>query len=172
MSEVSGLSPEGQGITRREALKRGALLGGALVWATPAVQAIRMSPALAQVPSPFECSPGISYIGVNLLCTTDGMETCTFFRFEEETGFIFDDDNGHGIIRTQCPGFHPCEEADHPEDDGKVVVSGDEFSATVTVVDPNCVLQDVAVFGGNCCDTFLGINQTQIRVVCPSTNCG
>lgn len=35
-------------LTRREALKRGAIFGGALLWTTPAVQAIGMSRALAQ----------------------------------------------------------------------------------------------------------------------------
>jgi hypothetical protein len=40
------------GITRREALKRGAIFGGALVWATPVVQMVGMRPAFAQVPSP------------------------------------------------------------------------------------------------------------------------
>jgi hypothetical protein len=42
-----------QGLTRREALKRGAVLAGGLVWATPVVQAVGMSPAYAQIVSPF-----------------------------------------------------------------------------------------------------------------------
>ncbi len=37
-----------ENLTRREALKRGAALGGMLLWTTPAVQAIGMSRALAQ----------------------------------------------------------------------------------------------------------------------------
>ena len=39
-------------ITRRQALKRGAILGGALAWATPVVQVVGMRPAFAQVASP------------------------------------------------------------------------------------------------------------------------
>ena len=39
------------GLTRRQALKRGAIFGGALVWATPIVQVVGMKPAFAQVPS-------------------------------------------------------------------------------------------------------------------------
>jgi hypothetical protein len=39
-------------LDRREFLKRGAALGGALVWATPVVQLVGMRPALAQVASP------------------------------------------------------------------------------------------------------------------------
>lgn len=41
-----------QGLTRRDILKRGAALGGALVWATPVVQVVGMGRARAQVPSP------------------------------------------------------------------------------------------------------------------------
>lgn len=44
------------GITRREALKRGAILGGALVWATPVVQTIGMRPAFAEHDSPLCCT--------------------------------------------------------------------------------------------------------------------
>lgn len=43
-----------QGLTRREALKRGALLAGGIAWATPVVQVVGMSPAYAQIPSPGE----------------------------------------------------------------------------------------------------------------------
>lgn len=46
------MSSEGESLTddltRREALKRGAALGGMLLWITPAVQAVGMSRALAQ----------------------------------------------------------------------------------------------------------------------------
>jgi hypothetical protein len=40
------------GVTRRDILKRGALFGGALMWATPVVQTIGMQRAQAQVVSP------------------------------------------------------------------------------------------------------------------------
>jgi len=40
------------GLNRRDFLKRGAALGGTLVWATPIVQVIGMHPALAQTVSP------------------------------------------------------------------------------------------------------------------------
>lgn len=42
----------GHDVSRRDFLKRGALLGGALVWTTPVVQVVGMNPALAQVASP------------------------------------------------------------------------------------------------------------------------
>lgn len=43
---------EKTGLSRRDFLKRGAALGGAVVWATPVVQIVGMRPALAQDPSP------------------------------------------------------------------------------------------------------------------------
>ena len=47
---TSGGPPEA--LTRRQALKRGAVLGGALAWATPVVQVVGMRPAMAQTVSP------------------------------------------------------------------------------------------------------------------------
>jgi hypothetical protein len=47
------IQPERQsGLTRREILKRGAVFGGALVWATPVVQTVGMRAASAQEASP------------------------------------------------------------------------------------------------------------------------
>lgn len=40
------------GLTRREVLKKGAVLGGALAWGAPVVQVIGMRPAMAQNTSP------------------------------------------------------------------------------------------------------------------------
>lgn len=62
---------ESQGITRRDLLRRGAALGGAVVWATPVVQTLGMGRAFAQVPSPTG-GKGISYIGINATCTEGG----------------------------------------------------------------------------------------------------
>ena len=49
-----GVTSGGPGgpITRRQALKRGVVLGGALAWATPVVQVVGMRPAMAQTVSP------------------------------------------------------------------------------------------------------------------------
>ncbi len=40
-----------QGLTRREMIRKGALLGGTVMWVTPIVQTVGMSRALAQTPS-------------------------------------------------------------------------------------------------------------------------
>jgi hypothetical protein len=44
-------SPDARSMSRRQALKRGAVVGGALVWTVPAVQAITMSSAHAEAAS-------------------------------------------------------------------------------------------------------------------------
>ena len=49
MGALGGASK--QQTTRREALKRGALVAGTAVWVTPVVQALAMSQASAQQPS-------------------------------------------------------------------------------------------------------------------------
>lgn len=73
-----------QDLTRREALKRGAGLVGALAWAAPVVQVVGMSPAYAAVTSPVaeDCCIGpdgksaklatltMDYLGGNNDCTT------------------------------------------------------------------------------------------------------
>ncbi|MEX1004529.1 MAG: hypothetical protein WD156_04085 [Acidimicrobiia bacterium] len=46
------MSDQQTGVTRRDVLKRGALFGGALIWATPVVQTVGMQRAQAQVVSP------------------------------------------------------------------------------------------------------------------------
>lgn len=67
------------GITRREALRRGALLGGALAWATPIVQVVGMKPALAQTVSPacrLEIRVVDPIIGAVTLCLEGPPEFC------------------------------------------------------------------------------------------------
>ena len=60
---------ESGGISRRQALKKGAVVGGTVLWATPVVQSIGMSRAFGQVPSPIiEEGPGISFIAVRFVC--------------------------------------------------------------------------------------------------------
>ncbi len=63
---------EKSGLSRRDFLKRGAALGGAVVWATPVVQMIGMHPALAQ-----ETSPTCNFIYAVKLELVDSVPTCT-----------------------------------------------------------------------------------------------
>lgn len=72
------MGEESQGITRRDLLRRGAVLGGAVVWTTPVVQTLGMGRAFAQTASP-EGGKDISYIGVNVDCG----DTKFFVKFED-----------------------------------------------------------------------------------------
>ena len=54
--------PADTGVSRRDAVKKVAIAGGALVWATPVVQSIGMSSALAQGPTPVcDCTGATSF---------------------------------------------------------------------------------------------------------------
>ena len=75
---------KGEGISRRDLLRKGAVLGGAVAWATPVVQTLSMGRAFAQTASPTG-DKDISYIGINVTdCTgTNGIEDF-FVKWEEE----------------------------------------------------------------------------------------
>jgi hypothetical protein len=52
-----------QGLTRRELLRKGAVLGGALAWSIPTIQTFRMAPAFAAA-----TSFAISYMAMVIQC--------------------------------------------------------------------------------------------------------
>lgn len=70
------------GVSRRDAIKKGAVVGGAVLWATPVIQAIGISPASATHVSPnvqhcpcLACTAnavGLSVAGITLGGTADG----------------------------------------------------------------------------------------------------
>lgn len=62
MSEEIG----NDGVTRREALKKGARLGGALVWAIPVVQTVGMSSAMAQTVSEGNCCLEVNIVSIDV----------------------------------------------------------------------------------------------------------
>lgn len=76
------------GITRRTLLRRGAVVGGALVWTVPTVRSLSR-PAFASEGSPEPTGHAISYIALVLECT-DG--TTYRAKFNTETGW--EDDPG------------------------------------------------------------------------------
>ena len=78
------------GMSRREALQKGALVGGTVLWVTPLVQSVGMSPAAAQTTSSAgQGLRGISFIEFRFTC--DGG---TFFAkvdtIESKTDFVCD----------------------------------------------------------------------------------
>lgn len=70
-----------QGITRRDLLRRGAVLGGAVVWTTPVVQTLGMGRAFASTASPVETR--ISFIAMDVDCGG----TVRFVKWNEGTGW-------------------------------------------------------------------------------------
>lgn len=72
-------------LTRRDALKKGAIAGGTVLWVAPAVQGIGMSSAFAAHPSP-TIGHGVSFVAFRFTCGTttyfakidfNGGQTCT-----------------------------------------------------------------------------------------------
>ena len=72
---------QGEGISRRDLLRKGAVLGGAVVWVTPAVQTLGMGRAFAQTASPVTA---ISYIAITWTCPGGP----TFFAKNDENGTL------------------------------------------------------------------------------------
>jgi hypothetical protein len=126
-----GPTPEApEGLSRREALKRGLRLTGAVLWATPVVQAIGMSPALAQTTSP--------------VC-----ETFESFRAKAnwvETEFVWEASPGVGAQDcTDCGGASGVNGALY------FSIAGDETSVTVTLLNPECEITAIAHKAGQNC---------------------
>lgn len=116
-------SPNG-GVTRRDLVKRGAVVGGALLWATPIVQSIGPS-ALAQQRAESQCGCCYCYNGdkatavdANDQCLANGFhfaesceETCTnagFENFEECKGAPGDCNCVQGTSATPNPPNKGC----------------------------------------------------------------
>lgn len=70
--EAVGAPADGAGVSRRDALRKGAVVGGAVLWATPVVQGIGISPASAQQasPPPGPALKAISFIVFRFRCGT------------------------------------------------------------------------------------------------------
>jgi hypothetical protein len=117
---------ESVGLTRREALKRGLKLTGAVMWATPVVQAVGMRPAFAQTVSQDPC-----------------LRTAAF-RAKSDGTDDWEDDPGFGA--QDCIS---CGGADGVNGSNFFTISGDSNSVTVTLTDPDCQITAIASKGGN-----------------------
>jgi hypothetical protein len=76
---VGDQEPGRGGLTRREIIKRGAIVGGTVMWVTPAVQVIGMRPAQAQEVSPRADCTVILTVGEDTFCFTVSEEACDCF---------------------------------------------------------------------------------------------
>jgi hypothetical protein len=116
------------------------------MWATPVVQTLGMGRAFAQSASPVPCSPGISFIALNVTCG----ETKYFIKWEEGSGW--EDSPG------ATPGcvFTPNPNKANGGDLGFTVSGPDEFGQ-VTITPPgNCTIDHAVVKGGQICQTQTG----------------
>lgn len=120
-----------QGITRRDLLRRGVVLGGAVVWTTPVVQTLGMGRAFASTASPVG-DKDISYIGINVICADN---TQSFFAKWEDGKW------------EESPGAAP-ECAD--KDDLPNGLDGMTKGFSITQVSPSCANVTVPDTLGDC----------------------
>jgi hypothetical protein len=117
-SEMAG--EMGTNLTRRDALRRGTLLGAGAVWATPAVRSLTMSSNFAAATSPVVIGEE-----VEATPTTTGETLTTAGETPTSAGAppTTDDAKVEGIVVTQPPGSDP-------QGPGIPVVSGDNLPLT------------------------------------------
>lgn len=154
------------GVSRREALKRGAVLGGTLLWVAPAVQTIGMSRAFAQQPSPGgEEDVGPSFIGMNVDCGRGRNAVAYSIKYEGCTApdDCFESDPG---ATPGCEGFTLDGRATDGDDLGFIVEGPDPETGCVTITAPTgCVVtQSVIKKGQTCCP---GPRGGGTQVYCP-----
>lgn len=141
MNDFRTSSNQQSGLTRREILKRGAALGGALAWGTPLVQVIGMSPAMAQTTSPGDCP--------NLYCLKAEVRNGTLGPFGDLGG-------GQGKGKGNCLKKDEDCNPNVPQsilDALDASVTGDPENGFTITLPPGCTL---AEFAGGSEDSFLG----------------
>jgi hypothetical protein len=136
-----------EALSRRDALKRVAVVGGTLAWATPVVQTISAGPAFAQYPT----VEAPSFIALNVTCNG----TAFFIKYQtdqcRESGGLdcFEDEPG------QVPGCEliPTGMKADGEDLGFSGSVPDPTTGCVTItVPPGCTVDQSAVKKGqDCC---------------------
>ena len=140
--------PEGQGLTRREMLRKGVITGGAaLAWATPVVTTIGINRAMASTTSPVTTTStttttvvgGLSYIAINFTC---GTSTTLLYSKFDEGGWS----GGAGQVESQCPGIS----TDNGVDAGALGFTANLSTGAVTA-GPGCTITKVGRKGGQDC---------------------
>ncbi len=132
-----------QGITRRDLLRRGAVLGGAVVWTTPVVQTLGMGRAFAQTASPVETR--ISFIIMNVSCG----DNTYFVRWETEGGFEADPGNMNPNCQLSSTGT--------PADGNQLGISitiKPDGCASINLGGSGCTIVEAKVFGGGQCEAI------------------
>ena len=162
-------SSANQGITRRDLLKKGAVLGGAVVWVTPIVQSVGMGRAFAQAPSP--CTPGISYIAMNVTCD----DRASIPVPDPDDKYFIKWEDGQFMEWEANPGSVPgCEASLTPlgtKIDGDLLgfsISIDSSGIAIVTVGPNCTVDKLVVKGGQICQLITSGLTGTFTVGCPT----
>jgi hypothetical protein len=141
-----------KGVSRRDALKKGAAVGGALLWATPVVQTIGMTRAYAAGVSGSGEEAGPSYIALNVDC---GGRRSTGYSIKYEGCTAPDDCFETDPGRTPgCEGLFDFEGVETDGDALGFVVDGPHpDTGCVTIIVPaGCtVTESVIKKGQECC---------------------
>lgn len=162
VSETEGQTRERASvINRREALKKGAIAGGAVLWVTPAVQSIGLSRALAQPASPRRVQ-SISNIQFRFQCGTT-----TYYAHVDSLG---------SANRCQAgAGNNPCVSPEAGDQNGcgrftlNVVRQGNEVSQVTVTLNSGCTFLEGASKCGGSCHPAVGAGQTATFGACPAT---
>jgi len=156
---------DSKGLTRRETLRRGAALGGALLWSVPTVQSLTMTAAHAQASPVPNDGPDISYIALNVSCTEGPVTTNWVIKYEGCQGpDCFEEDPGSF---PKCGDeFTPVGEKTDGDDLGFEVTGPHPVSRCVSITVPaGCTVTASAVKGGQLCCS--GPSGTGVLVFCP-----
>jgi hypothetical protein len=147
--------PRERSLSRRQALRRGAVLGTAAVWTTPLVHAVTISPASAQAPSPPPTTTTSS-------TTTTGPTTSTTEPIKEISNIQIVVGRDGGLYGLKWDIRWEAWSADAPDpndcirffpDAALVVADRDvarqfETSVAVTIIDPYLWQIDLPLPGG------------------------
>lgn len=142
--------PDRSSLSRRQTLKRGAALSGALLWATPTLQSLTMRPAFAQATPVPGAVEGPSFIAMNVMCPSGDfhikLECNATCDWEEDPGRFPDCDEGPD------PVFTPEGKKADGGALGFEFIGPDPVTGCVTVIVPlGCTVLDSAIKGGvNC----------------------
>ena len=133
------------GMTRRTLIKRSAVVGGTIMWATPVVQSFT-SPAFGQVGTPGE-GKGISYIALVYQCTGQPPKAV---KLDLADGGTFTCSGSAAPNTPQCEGSLtlPAGTVAGSCDDLTIVVAPDRTLVTITP-DAGCTILDAVAKCGN-----------------------
>lgn len=143
-------------LSRRETLKRGAVLGGATLWATPVVQSLTVQPAFAQATPVPPGVEGPSYIAMNVTCS--GLQWVLKLQCNGTCEFEGDPGNFPTCGEGDPPLFTPVGEKADGDTLGFTFTEPDADGCVTVVVPDRCIVNEAAIKDSqSCCPGDTGI---------------